>query len=882
MRSPSAQEIVRSDAAATHRTQEWLMSRSSQLFARVVLGSCLSVLPLGFAWSAERPAAVTSQNEVFEYTTPTGATFVAVGLKAADLPEVTATRHHVVLLDTSASQFGEHRTQGLALLQSFLQSLPSDDRVCLFAVDVEVTRMTADFVAPQSDAVRDAVASLRQRVPLGATNFKSALDAAVAALPKDSVSTVLYVGDGMSAVNLLTADSLRQSLSELRSRQTPLSSYAVGPRRDLKLLGVLAQHTGGVVLVDDGSESKSANSDANVAGRQLAKAATASVFYPEQLQAVGSELTLATAQPLPLRADRETFVLAQGELAQAGTLVANGHFAGKPLQMKWSVSDLRRESASPFVAAAFRQSGKDGGFVPYAGRELLFTAWNEFDQRIELLSAEGAGAQSRHQQRDAERIAHAIQELDPNNGQAKLLLANRPEPTVKPISRQVAQAEQKPVEDSLLNREEFQENVSTGTSLILDQVTRQQIIGEKLRLEVSKTIQEARALAGIEPDTAITLLKRAYGAVKSTVDAPIELRQQLGKQLQGVIADVRAQKDVTEKKQIYLQERLAVQEAEKRLQEKLQLEDEKLENLIDRVRALLHEGERGNDAAYVEAEAAAEAAQQMKPNSGVSSAARFNTEANFQLNMTFRLRNLRAEKFLKTLEQVELSHVPFPDEPPVLFPAPEVWKALSERRKQYASVDLHKSSKAEERIAAELDKQTEVAFTDTPLTDVVTFLSDYHNIPIIIDNEALTEEGIAADTPVSRTLTGVKLRSALKIILQPLQLSYVIEDEVMKITTAAKEKERLQTRVYPVGDLVVILTPGGGMGGGGFGGQQGGGGFGGQQGGGGGFGGQQGGGGGGGFFNIPVNLPARAANAQAPAFNNQKVNDAKKKLNAGQ
>ncbi|TXT33036.1 MAG: hypothetical protein FD138_1976, partial [Planctomycetota bacterium] len=328
--------------------------------------------------------------------------------------------------------------------------------------------------------------------------------------------------------------------------------------------------------------------------------------------------------------------------------------------------------------------------------------------------------------------------------------------------------------------------------------------------------------------------------------------------------------------------RIAVQESEKRLQEKLALEDEKLENLIDRVRALLHDGERGNDAAYIEAEAAAEAAQQMKPNSGVSSAARFNTEASFQLNMAFRLRNLRAEKFLKTLEQVELSHVPFPDEPPVLFPAPEVWKALSERRKQYASVDLHKSSKAEERISAQLDKPTDIDFQDQPLTDVISYLADFHNIPIIIDNEALTEEGIATDTPVTRTLTGVKLRSALKIILAPLQLSYVIEDEVMKITTLSKEKDRLQTRVYPVGDLVVILIPGGGQQGGGQ--QGGGGGFGGgqQQGGGGGFGGQQGGGGGGGgFFNIPVNLPpARQANGQAPAFNNQKVNEAKKKPNA--
>ena len=108
-------------------------------------------------------------------------------------------------------------------------------------------------------------------------------------------------------------------------------------------------------------------------------------------------------------------------------------------------------------------------------------------------------------------------------------------------------------------------------------------------------------------------------------------------------------------------------------------------------------------------------------------------------------------------------------------------------------------SKAEERIWDELDKQTEVVFAETSLTEVVTFLADYHNIPIIIDAETLTKAGIATDTPVTRTLTGVKLRSALKIILQPLNLGYMIEDDVMKITTAAKvkEKEPPQTDVKP-------------------------------------------------------------------------------------
>jgi hypothetical protein len=66
-------------------------------------------------------------------------------------------------------------------------------------------------------------------------------------------------------------------------------------------------------------------------------------------------------------------------------------------------------------------------------------------------------------------------------------------------------------------------------------------------------------------------------------------------------------------------------------------------------------------------------------------------------------------------------------------------------------------------------------------------------------------------------MKGITLRSALRLLLQPLGLTYIIEDEVMKITTQAKADEKTSTRVYPVGDLVIPIRPpqmmGGGMGG---------------------------------------------------------------------
>ncbi len=865
------------------------MSRTSQLFARVMLGSCLSVVSAsGLVWGAVPVAtSASSTGGVLKYETASGDTYLAIGLRAKEMSTASVARHHVVLMDTSASQFGEHRSHGFALLQAFLRGLPSDDRVSLLAVDVQAVRLTPEFVAPQSDAVRDALATLRKRVPLGATNFQRAIDAAIEVLPKETPATVLYIGDGISSVNLLSSQMVQQSLSAFREQHVPFSSYAVGPKRDLRLLGVMAQHTGGIVMSDPGRDEKSKANEADVAGQRLATAANVAVFYPERCEVSGAELSLASEQPLPLRTDRETIVLAKGSLTPETTIGMTGQLNGQTVSQNWRAADLKQETGTPFLAAAWKQASADGGLVPYAGRELLQTAWNEFDQRMEWLAAEGYRAVEQRRFHDAERLGQALQEVDPQNAQAKVLLTANQVVSKKPVLRIAKQdnaaqapASEQPATDNLLNRDEFQKDVSSDRSLILDEETRIRVIGEKLKLEVSKAIQDARALSASEPLAAETLIKRASGQVKSTLDAPIDLRQQLSRQLQGVLADVRSQKEVAEQKQIALQVKVSVQEAERRLHEKSQLEDEKLESLIDRVRALMEDGARGNDVAFEEGESAAQAAVQMNPNSGVSAAARFNVEAAHQLNIAFRLRGMRAEKFLATLEQVEYSHVPFPDEPPVLFPPAEVWKSLSERRKQYASVDLHKSSPAERRIAASLSEQTEIGFTDSPLTDVVAFLSDYHNIPIIIDTEALNEEGIAPDQPVTRSLSGVTLRSALKIMLQPLALAYVIEDEVMKITTLTKEKDKLQTRVYPVGDLVIQLQPpqgggGGQQGGGQQGGGQGGGGFGGGGQGGGGF------GGGGAGFSIPVNWPPQKANAgaNAGAFNNRQVEfeSAKKK-----
>ena len=148
------------------------------------------------------------------------------------------------------------------------------------------------------------------------------------------------------------------------------------------------------------------------------------------------------------------------------------------------------------------------------------------------------------------------------------------------------------------------------------------------------------------------------------------------------------------------------------------------------------------------------------------------------------------------------------------------------------------------------------------------FISQTHNIPIQLKISDLAEEGVTPqDDEITFTISGITLRSALKIMLEDVNahnLPTLSKTKIMKITTATAAGDLMTVRIYPVGDFASpseLRTAAQSIGGGGFGGFGGGQG-GGQGGGGGGFGGGQGGGGfggggggqgggGGGFFSIP-------------------------------
>lgn len=105
-------------------------------------------------------------------------------------------------------------------------------------------------------------------------------------------------------------------------------------------------------------------------------------------------------------------------------------------------------------------------------------------------------------------------------------------------------------------------------------------------------------------------------------------------------------------------------------------------------------------------------------------------------------------------------------------------------------------------IEAALDRPTQIEFVESPLSDVVDFLKDYHGIEIQLDQRALGEAGVATDAPITKNLKNLSLRSALNLTLRDLHLAWTLRDEVLLVTTPEQAAANLTTRVYDVFDLV--------------------------------------------------------------------------------
>lgn len=107
-----------------------------------------------------------------------------------------------------------------------------------------------------------------------------------------------------------------------------------------------------------------------------------------------------------------------------------------------------------------------------------------------------------------------------------------------------------------------------------------------------------------------------------------------------------------------------------------------------------------------------------------------------------------------------------------------------------------------QRVLREPLNSLGLEFSGAPLNEVVNFVRDEYNIEVQLDLPALDDLGISSEEHIDVNLRNISLGAALRILLRQLDLTYVIDNEVLLITSEEEALTRLQVAVYPVGDIL--------------------------------------------------------------------------------
>ncbi|MBR2003009.1 MAG: hypothetical protein IJ991_02365, partial [Thermoguttaceae bacterium] len=355
-----------------------------------------------------------------------------------------------------------------------------------------VEALTDGYVAVDSKELGDAIASLKTRAPLGATDLEKAFSVAADSFDfnENADRSIVFVGRGVSAGAAFNEEVFGETVEKLVDARVPVNAFGVGTTVNEDVLGALANRTGGYVVEKEAT--------AEEAGSRLAGAATATVYWPEE-----NALTIAGAEvypsPLPpIRSDRETYVV--GKTTEA--LDENVEISipatvadGREAEIAWSVAPSASEASNQYLYRLVEDAAADSGAtLSIAGSQFLAArqvALNAAtDEALELVEQ----AVEDGNLEDAQRLADFVEVSLPAEDAAAKGAADDEEI----FARADAVVKQQKTADLV---DAAQENVSVMT--------------QRLKKAAQVAMSNARKLARNNPDAALQSVKLQISGIKN-------------------------------------------------------------------------------------------------------------------------------------------------------------------------------------------------------------------------------------------------------------------------------------------------------------------------------------------------------------------------------
>ena len=322
------------------------------------------------------------------------------------------------------------------------------------------------------------------------------------------------------------------------------------------------------------------------------------------------------------------------------------------------------------------------------------------------------------------------------------------------------------------------------------------LAAQKLNAEVGTKIAEGRRLHETDPDKAIALYEQTVQAVQAAGLSP-DLTRPMVRRLEVAIELAKKDKVEFERKMQDKQLRAEIETKRLRILEADKAKKARMKDLMDKAMKAYAEGN------YVECEAFAKRAMEVDPNELAASMLVYKAKTERRFKQDQLNRNNKEEANVTAFQAVDLAAIADPEVQLRDIKFPKNFKDLTrDRLAMNAKLEPKKDpkvltieAKLKDRISMNMDKQ--------PLSEAVTFLQNYTGLNIVLDPKALGEEGLTSASPVSLVVNQIQLKTALKLMLRPLGLTYKVEDEVVLITSPQATQSQTYPQTYYVGDLVM-------------------------------------------------------------------------------
>src|SRR5262245_6199528 len=670
----------------------------------------------------------SSRGNIFTYRTREGETLFAWKVQPKLKTPPARPRDILLMVDTSASQVGLPAAMAQQIVRAVIDAAGERDRVAVWTANLPGAsrNLTRAFCTPKAKKdgkdvltkeVEAALQALKDEVPLGLTDLQAALPKAIDSFDQKEEGrqrVLVFLGDGMSIPPLDEKERLRLA-EKMVGREIAFYSVPLGPRFDWKNLHGLASATGGLavrVLPTDRLETLT---------ERLQKAVAEPIFYPSEFRFSEAVTEFYPTKLPPLRGDASTLVVGRLKPGREVTYTAEGAMAGEKAHVETTEAIPDAEIDNFFLVGMvdqWKKSGSPSAPATLRADRALPLAFQAAQWARDDLKAQGDLALEQNHLEDAGKLFEAAWKLDPDDAEAdagrkvveKLRQGTitreqiqrslvKPNDTVLQISkrdknrtgndrlgRDNVTVKRAPLKELLAQAEprpgpkpEVAPRADQGT-LERQQRMRWAVEAQRVTDIVDDALRQARRILPSDPDGAKELLKNTYANVRDNAELPDKTKQTLLSRVETALRNVevegaRIKRGLDERLQ-----RLA--DAERRFKGEM----ERM-SANDKLRARMLSFENlMNEARFVEAYQEAQALREEAVTRGLpvppAATAAYDMSLNAShLRQLEDLKRRREEGYLLTMMQVERSHVPFPDEPPVQFPPAKVWQELTKLRK---------------------------------------------------------------------------------------------------------------------------------------------------------------------------------------------------------